>query len=106
MPTPEKGGDFQNEAAFEQGIVRSLNFRADAYYNEVTDKIIAVPKGNGQYRWMMMNLGYVEIRGVDISGQVSWHFSPHITASSTWANATITLPTSAKTTNNPGTPTT
>ena len=49
----------------------SLQFRADAYYNEVTDKIIAVPKGNGQYRWMMMNIGYVEIRGVDVSGQVN-----------------------------------
>jgi outer membrane cobalamin receptor len=45
----------------------ALNFRADAYYNEVTGKIIAVPKGNGQYRWMMMNLGYVEIRGIDVS---------------------------------------
>ena len=57
---------------FNRGIIRNLNFRADAYYNEVTDKIIAVPKGNGQYRWMMMNLGYVEIRGIDISGQASW----------------------------------
>jgi outer membrane cobalamin receptor len=49
----------------------SLQFRADAYYNEVTDKIIAVPKGNGQYRWMMMNIGYVEIRGADVSGQLN-----------------------------------
>jgi outer membrane cobalamin receptor len=48
----------------------SLQIRADAYYNEVTDKIIAVPKGNGQYRWMMMNLGYVEIRGVDVSTMI------------------------------------
>ena len=55
-----------------QGLVRHLNFRSDAYYNEVTNKIIAVPKGNGQYRWMMMNIGYVEIRGIDLSGQVSW----------------------------------
>jgi len=57
---------------FKHSIVRSLNFKADAYYNEVTDKIIAVPKGNGQYRWMMMNLGNVEIRGVDASGQINW----------------------------------
>ncbi|MDR2473398.1 MAG: TonB-dependent receptor [Tannerella sp.] len=48
----------------------SLQIRADAYYNEVTDKIVAIPKGNGQYRWMMMNLGYVEIRGVDVSAAV------------------------------------
>jgi hypothetical protein len=48
--------------------------RADAYYNEVTDKIIAVPKGNGQYRWMMMNLGYVQIRGLDFSTRIEIPF--------------------------------
>jgi outer membrane cobalamin receptor len=59
----------------------TLNFRADAYYNEVTDKIIAVPKGNGQYRWMMMNLGYVEIRGIDLSASAQLHTPLQITAS-------------------------
>ncbi|MDR1332133.1 MAG: TonB-dependent receptor, partial [Tannerella sp.] len=57
---------------FDRSALRSIGLRADAYYNEVTDKIIAVPKGNGQYRWMMMNIGYVEIRGVDVSGQAAW----------------------------------
>jgi outer membrane receptor protein involved in Fe transport len=57
---------------WSRGPVARLNVRADAYYNEVTDKIIAVPKGNGQYRWMMMNIGYVEIRGVDVSAQIDW----------------------------------
>lgn len=52
---------------FRKGCISSVNVQADAYYNEVTDKIVAVPKGSGQYRWMMMNLGYVEIRGVDAS---------------------------------------
>jgi outer membrane cobalamin receptor len=54
------------------GALEYFQLRADAYYNEVTDKIVAIPKGNGQYRWMMMNIGYVEIRGVDVSGQASW----------------------------------
>jgi vitamin B12 transporter len=40
--------------------------QADAYFNQVTDKIIASPKGGSQYRWMMMNIGYVEIRGMEI----------------------------------------
>jgi outer membrane receptor protein involved in Fe transport len=62
---------FQYEANFKRGMVQNVNIRADAYYNEVTDKIIAIPKGNGQYRWMMMNLGEVEIRGVDVSAQVN-----------------------------------
>ncbi len=47
-------------------LLAMLEFSADAYYNHIVDKIIAVPKGNGQYRWMMMNLGLVKIRGVDL----------------------------------------
>ena len=48
----------------------SLNLTADAYYNRVTDKIIAVPKGTGQYRWMMMNIGKVKIYGVDVTADM------------------------------------
>jgi len=59
---------------YEDGFVNSWQFQADTYYNEVTNKIVAVPKGNGMYRWMMMNLGYVEIRGIDLS--VSGVFEP------------------------------
>jgi vitamin B12 transporter len=61
---------FQFSKESEKGIVSRFNFSADAYYNEVTDKIVAIPKGNGQYRWMMMNLGYVEIRGIDVSTKI------------------------------------
>jgi outer membrane cobalamin receptor len=63
---------FQYDSNFKRGIISYLNVRADAYYNEVTDKIVAIPKGNGQYRWMMMNLGYVKIHGIDVSAQVGW----------------------------------
>jgi outer membrane cobalamin receptor len=63
---------FSYDTEFIHGIANHLHFHADTYYNEVTDKIIAVPKGDGQYRWMMMNLGYVEIRGIDILGQIDW----------------------------------
>ena len=38
----------------------------DAYYNKVTDKIVAYPKGQ-QFRWTMLNLGRVQIRGIDVS---------------------------------------
>ncbi|MCD7973853.1 MAG: TonB-dependent receptor [Candidatus Azobacteroides sp.] len=61
---------FQYVTSFHRRFFKGINFSADAYYNEVTDKIIAVPKGNGQYRWMMMNLGYVEIRGIDVTGRM------------------------------------
>ncbi len=40
----------------------------NVYYNKITDKIVAVPKGNSLYRWMMMNVGKVEVRGIDVRG--------------------------------------
>lgn len=69
---------FQYEKQFKKGFINSFLLKTDAYYNEVSDKIIAVPKGNGQYRWMMMNIGYVEIRGIDFSGQASMKLSNDI----------------------------
>lgn len=47
---------------------RRLEFQVDGYYNQVEDKIIAMPTSN-QFRWTMLNLGYVEIRGVDVALQ-------------------------------------
>lgn len=61
---------FQYDKDYSNGPVRQWHLQADAYYNEVTDKIVAVPKGSGQYRWMMMNLGYVEIRGIDMAASM------------------------------------
>ena len=52
-------------------IFDSFRISADAYYNRVTNKIIAVPKGNSQYRWMMMNIGKVKVRGVDVNAQLN-----------------------------------
>ena len=37
---------------------------ADVYYNDIKDKIVAYPKGQ-QFRWTMLNLGKVEIKGID-----------------------------------------
>ena len=69
---------FQHTKHFSKSLLYTMTLRADAYYNEVTDKIIAVPKGNGQFRWMMMNLGYVEIRGIDVTAQFGWKLPCHI----------------------------
>lgn len=65
---------FQYQQALDCGVLTGLSMRADAYYNEVTDKIIAVPKGTGQYRWMMMNIGKVKIRGIDVNAQARFTF--------------------------------
>ena len=52
------------------GVIWSLNLSADAYYNKVRDKIVAYPKGQ-QFRWTMLNLGVVDIRGVDLNAMLS-----------------------------------
>lgn len=51
---------------YDTGFFRSIKFRADGYYNMVTDKIIAYPTGQ-QFRWTMLNLGRVRIGGVESS---------------------------------------
>lgn len=48
----------------------NLRFSVDAYYNKVKDKIVAYPKGQ-QFRWTMLNLGEVEIKGIDASAQAT-----------------------------------
>lgn len=56
---------------FANGWLRRLELQVDGYYNQVEDKIIAMPTSN-QFRWTMLNLGYVEIRGVDVAAQGFW----------------------------------
>jgi hypothetical protein len=46
-------------------VVRFLSLTADAYYNRVKDKIIAIPNKD-LFTWTMMNLGLVDIRGLDL----------------------------------------
>ena len=52
---------------WQRGFFRKLEGKVDGYFNKIDNKIVAIPKGSGQYRWMMMNIGKVEIRGVDVS---------------------------------------
>lgn len=48
-------------------FISAARVSVDAYYNRVKDKIVAYPKGQ-QFRWTMLNLGLVDIRGVDVTG--------------------------------------
>ncbi len=41
-----------------------VSLTADAYYNKVSDKIVAIPT---MFIWKMMNMGKVEIMGVDVN---------------------------------------
>ena len=48
----------------EKSWFKYFKVGTDVYYNDVKDKIVAYPKGQ-QFRWTMLNLGKVEIKGID-----------------------------------------
>lgn len=60
---------------FSRGLITHVGLQADIYYNKVKDKIIAYPKGQ-QFRWTMLNLGEVDIRGLDVMLEGSFRLSP------------------------------
>ena len=57
-----------------------VSAQADFYFNNVTDKIIAYPKGQ-QFRWTMLNLGHVHITGLDLETGASYAFTQNLRAS-------------------------
>ncbi|MCF3110490.1 TonB-dependent receptor [Niabella sp. CC-SYL272] len=42
-----------------------ISLQADVYYNAIRDKIIAIP-ANNLFRWSMINMGKVAVRGADL----------------------------------------
>ncbi len=70
---PELARQHSVEIAYRKATQKyELNFGASYYYNRVTDKIIAYPKGQ-QFRWTMLNLGMVKINGVDAKADMSFY---------------------------------
>lgn len=59
------------------GFFNKVTFKADAYRNQIKDKITAIPKS---FRWTMVNLGEVEIMGLDLGLQGNWTFSEGVYA--------------------------
>jgi outer membrane cobalamin receptor len=55
---------------FSKGLLRYVHVQADAYYNTVHNKIVAYPKGQ-QFRWTMLNLGRVHIKGIDVEAETT-----------------------------------
>lgn len=55
-----------------EGILRSASLRSDVYYNQVTDKIVAMPSSN-LFRWTMLNLGEVEVKGLEANANLSFN---------------------------------
>lgn len=48
------------------GLVQQFNISLDGYINSISDKIVAVPTQN-LFSWRMLNLGKVDIKGIDIT---------------------------------------
>lgn len=70
---PERVTQYNIGALYEHhnhGLLSDARISVDAYYNRVKDKIVAYPKGQ-QFRWTMLNLGLVDIKGIDVSGLIT-----------------------------------
>lgn len=62
---------------FADTWLKRLEIQTDFYYNEVENKIIATPTSNF-FRWTMINLGKVEIRGIDVAVQTGWQLGKEL----------------------------
>lgn len=56
---------------FDAVWLKRFEIQTDVYYNQVENKIVAMPSSN-HFRWTMVNLGNVEIRGIDVALQGQW----------------------------------
>lgn len=64
---PEKATQYNIGFTWNDEIspfIRLLSVSVDGYYNKVSDKIVAIPN---MYIWKMMNMGEVEIKGIDVN---------------------------------------
>lgn len=70
---PENAQQYNIGMTYSKNICPFLPYISatiDAYYNKITDKIIAYPTKNLAV-WSMRNLGSVEIKGIDATGSLS-----------------------------------
>lgn len=82
----------ENNKQFNLGLTGSfevhgsgtdINFSTDAYKNNITDKIMAMPTKN-IFIWSMVNLGIVDITGLDIALDVKQKVSENYILSIGW----------------------
>ncbi|SHI42567.1 Outer membrane cobalamin receptor protein [Arenibacter nanhaiticus] len=56
------------------GVLQSASVQTDIYYNKVKDKIVAMPSSN-LFRWTMLNLGEVDIKGLEAKTDLGFKLS-------------------------------
>lgn len=57
---------------YENKTLSQISIQSDAYFNQVKNKIVAIPGNSGI--WSIQNLGLVEIKGLDVNVQSAWTF--------------------------------
>lgn len=73
----------------DSGLLKDIDLTLDGYWNRVSDKIVAYPNGQ-QFRWTMLNLGKVDIRGADAvcsAGFRLWKVCAELRLRYTWQKA-------------------
>ena len=74
---------------FSSSSFSDIELTVDGYYNEVENKIVAVPASN-QFQWTMINLGLVKIKGLDAAAKAGMTFgkvAADIRLTYTWQKA-------------------
>lgn len=73
-----------------QGALTSIALSADAFYNRITDKIVAMPSKN-LFVWSMLNVGRTDIKGLEANIQTEWQLARNLTlqigGNYTWQHA-------------------
>ncbi|KQC01310.1 TonB-dependent siderophore receptor [Pedobacter sp. Hv1] len=62
---------------FKNQRLKFIDVQADAYYNRIKDKIVAQPGAN-LYRWIMYNIGLVDIRGLEINTKMAFELGSNL----------------------------
>ena len=65
------------DKTYPTSLIRAFRLQIDGYFNSVSDKIVAYSKGQ-QFRWTMLNLGKVYIKGVDLQAETTVNPSPEL----------------------------
>jgi outer membrane cobalamin receptor len=64
-----------------------FKLKTEGYYNFIDNKIVLIPRGNSLYRWMVTNIGKVQMGGIDVAGDISfkWENSLYVSALATYS---------------------
>lgn len=90
---PEYARQYNLGLSYSKTLNKKINqfsFSADGYINKIKDKIIAVP-GQNLFSWRILNLGEVNIKGIDITAEANGNFNQSlqwfVRLTYTWQNA-------------------